>query len=91
MDEITHKLISWIDAKLVPPPPADNLNQMYLLIPPSQTTPEIWNGASDPIGNGAQTRHDEGRTNPAAPPTYYWAIVKTNDCGSPQHGAAIRQ
>jgi hypothetical protein len=86
VDEITHKLVSWIEAKQIPPPPANNLNQMYLIIPPSETTPEMYLNAGDPIGNGAQGWHNEGRSNPAAPPTYYWAIVKTNDCGSPSTG-----
>jgi len=59
---------------------------MYLIIPPSETTPEIYNGPNDPIGNGAQGWHNEGVTNPGPPPTYYWAIVKTNDCGPPSGG-----
>jgi hypothetical protein len=33
------------------------------------------NGASDPIGNGAQAWHNEGVTSPGPPPIYYWAIV----------------
>jgi hypothetical protein len=86
VDEITHKLISWVEAKLVPAPPSDPLNQMYLIIPPSETTPEMYNGPGDPIGNGAQAWHNEGFTKPGPPPTYYWAIVKTNDCGSPSAG-----
>ena len=46
----------------------------------------MYNGAGDPIGNGVQGWHNEGTTNPGPPPTYYWAIVKTNDCGSPSTG-----
>jgi hypothetical protein len=45
-------------------------------------TRQTYNGPNDPIGNGIQAWHNEGVTNPAAPPTYYWAIVKTNDVGS---------
>lgn len=87
VDQITKKLISWIDAGLVPPPPSNSdINQMYLIIPPSETTPQIFNGAGDPIGNGAQGWHNEGVTNPGPPPTFYWAIVKTNDCGPPSSG-----
>jgi hypothetical protein len=79
VDQITKKLIGWIDAGLVPPPSSNSdINQMYLIIPPSETTPQIYNGASDPIGNGVQGWHNEGVTNPGPPPTYYWAIVKTN-------------
>jgi hypothetical protein len=86
VDQITQKLIGWIQLGLVPPPPSAALNQMYLIIPPSETTPETYNGAGDPIGNGVQGWHNEGVTNPPAPPTYYWAIVKTNDCGPPSAG-----
>ena len=87
VDQITQKLIGWIKAGLVPTPPSSSdINHMYLIIPPSETTPEIYNGASDPIGNGVQGWHNEGRTNPPPPPTYYWAIVKTNDCGPPNAG-----
>jgi hypothetical protein len=87
VDQITQKLIGWIDAKLVPPPASNSdINHMYLIIPPSETTPETYNNAGDPIGNGIQGWHNEGVTNPGPPPTYYWAIVKTNDCGPPSSG-----
>jgi hypothetical protein len=87
VDQITKKLISWIEAGLVPGPPASSdINTLYLFIPPTETTPEMYNGASDPIGNGAQAWHNEGRTNPGPPPTYFWAIVKTNDCGPASAG-----
>jgi len=87
IDQITKQLISWIDAGLVPPPPSgSDINQLYLIIPPSETTPETYNGAGDPIGNGTQGWHNEGVTNPGPPPTYYWAIVKTNDCGPASSG-----
>jgi len=79
-DDITKKLIKWIDAGLVPPPPSStDINQLYLIFPPTETTYEQYNGKGDPIGNGVQGFHNEGNTNPASPPTYYWAIVKTND------------
>ena len=86
VDQITQKLIGWVNAGLVPAPPSTALNVMYLIIPPSETTPEMYNGPGDPIGNGVQGWHNEGSTNPGPPPTYYWAIVKTNDCGSPSTG-----
>jgi hypothetical protein len=81
-DEITKLLIKWINANLVPAPPSStDINQLYFIFPPPETTPLKYNGASDPIGNGDQAWHNEGRTDPASPPTYYWAIVKTNDVG----------
>lgn len=87
VDQITKQLITWIKDGLVPPPRSDSdINTMYLIIPPSETTPEMFNGAGDPIGNGVQGWHNEGATNPGPPPTYYWAIVKTNDCGPPSGG-----
>jgi hypothetical protein len=86
-DQITQKLISWINAGLVPAPASNlDINLLYLIIPPSETTPETYNGANDPIGNGVQAWHNEGVTNPTPPPTYYWAIVKTNDGGPPSSG-----
>ncbi len=86
-DDITKKLISWINAGLVPPlPPAPGINQFYLIIPPSETTPETFLNSGDPIGNGIQGWHNEGVTNPSSTPPYYWAIVKTNDCGNPNTG-----
>jgi hypothetical protein len=86
-DDITKKLISWINAGLVPPlPSAPGINQLYLIIPPSETTPETFNGSGDPIGNGIQGWHNEGVTNPSSTPPYYWAIVKTNDSGNPNTG-----
>ena len=89
VDQITQKLISWISSELIPPPPPSNLDQMYLIIPPTQTTPETFNGPGDPIGNGIQGWHNEGVTNPGPPPTYYWAIVKTNDCGPASAGISF--
>ena len=87
VDQITKQLISWIEAGLVPPPSSvSDINQLYLIIPPTETTPETYNGAGDPIGNGIQGWHNEGVTNPGSPPTYYWAIVKTNDCGPASGG-----
>jgi hypothetical protein len=89
VDQVTQKLISWIKAGYVHAPPANNLNQLYLIIPPTQTTPQMFNGPGDPIGNGAQGWHNEGNTNPPQPPTYYWAIVKTNDAGPANAGLAF--
>lgn len=89
VDQITKQLISWIKGGIVPPPLSDSdINTMYLIIPPAETTPEMFNGAGDPIGNGVQGWHNEGATNPG-PPTYYWAIVKTNDCGPPSGGVTF--
>jgi hypothetical protein len=68
-DEITKRLINWINAGIVPPPTSPNdINQLYLIFPPPETTPEKYNGAGDPIGNGVQGWHNEGVTNPAPPP-----------------------
>ena len=90
VDQITKQLITWIDQGRVPPPrSASDINTMYLIIPPSETTPEMYNGPGDPIGNGVQGWHNEGRTNPGPPPAYYWAIVKTNDCGPPSGGVTF--
>jgi len=87
VDQITQRLIGWNNAKLVPALTSNSdINTLYLIIPPSETTPEMYNGTGDPIGNGVQGWHNEGVTNPGSPPTYYWAIVKTNDCGSPSSG-----
>ena len=86
-DDITKKLISWIQAGKVPPlPPPPGIDQFYLIIPPSETTPQTYNNATDPIGNGIQGWHNEGVTNPSSSVPYYWAIVKTNDCGNPNTG-----
>src|SRR5579863_2930866 len=75
VDQITQKLIGWINAKLVPPPPSNtDINQMYVIIPPSETTPETYVSATDTIGNDWQAWHNEGTTNPGPPPTYWWAI-----------------
>ena len=83
VDEVTKQLINWIAAGTVPPPSSPNdVNQLYLIFPSTETTVEIYNGASDPIGNGVQGFHNEGVTNSPPPPTYYWAIVKTNDVSS---------
>ena len=87
VDQITKQLITWISQGRVPPPRSDSdINTMYLIIPPSETTPEMYNGPGDPIGNGVQGWHNDGNSNPGPPPTYYWAIVKTNDCGPPSGG-----
>lgn len=85
-DEITKRLINWIDLGIVPSHPSNNdINQFYLIIPPSQTAPLFFNGQGDPIGNGVQAWHNKGKTDPPSPPTYYWAIIKTNDVGGPQN------
>jgi predicted RNase H-like nuclease len=47
VDQITQKLIGWVKAGLVPAPPSTALDVMYLIIPPSETTPEMYNGAGD--------------------------------------------
>jgi hypothetical protein len=81
-DEITKHLISWINAGIVPPLPSPiDINQLYLILPPPETTFETFNNAGDPIGNGIQGFHNGGVTDPPPPPTYYWGIVKTNDTG----------
>jgi hypothetical protein len=89
IDQITRKLVSWIDAGIVPPPSiTSDINQLYILIPPSETTPQNYNGSTDPIGNGVQGWHNVGISNTSSP-IYYWAIVKTNDCGPPSAGLAF--
>jgi len=82
VDQMTQQLIAWINAGTVPAPPSPtDVNQLYLFFPPPETKLQIYNNASDPTGNGIQAWHNEGGTNPPAPPYYYWAIVKTNDVG----------
>jgi hypothetical protein len=78
-DDITKALIRWIAAGLVPPPtsPTD-IKQLYLIIPPPESQFQTYNNAQDPTGNGFQGYHNTGVTNPGPPPTYYWAIVKTD-------------
>jgi hypothetical protein len=53
------------------------------MLPPLKTTVETYNGNADPIGNGVQGLHNISVTDQPAEPTYYWAIVKTNDVGDP--------
>jgi hypothetical protein len=90
IDEITKQLVAWIHAGTVPAPPsANDINQFYMILPPPETTPQIFHGSDDPIGNGVQGWHNEGNTNPAPPPTFYWAIVKTNDVGPPSSTSAF--
>jgi hypothetical protein len=83
VDQVTQKLISWIDVLAVPPPPSPtDVNHLYVILPPTHTTLFYHNG-SDTIGQGVQGFHSAGRTNPAGPPAYNWTIVKTNDKGDP--------
>ena len=78
-DDITKQLIKWITAGTVPPPRSPNdINQLYVIVPPIESTLQTYNGESDPTGLGVQGFHNEGLTNPGAPPTYFWAIVKTD-------------
>lgn len=78
-DDITPNLIKWIEAGLVPAPQSNaDINTLYLILPPPETTLETYDGATDPIGNGVQGFHNEGVTKPGGPPTYFWSIVKTN-------------
>jgi hypothetical protein len=98
-DDITPKLIGWINAGLVPPPPSPtDINQFYFIFPPPGTTGDgktgttfqTYRNSGDVIGNGWQGYHNMGDTNPAPPPTYYWAIVKTNDVTPPLDGTPSR-
>ena len=89
-DDITKQLIKWINAGLVPPPPSPtDINQLYLIIPPPKWSLQTFNKPpdppkpGDPTGLGIQGFHNEGVTDPGPPPTYYWAIVKTEDAGDP--------
>jgi hypothetical protein len=89
-DEITQRLVGWINDGTVPPPPSPtDIDQLYIIFPPSETAPRTYNGAGDPIGNGVQGWHNVGVSNPPSPPTYYWAIVKTNDVGPPSSTLAF--
>jgi hypothetical protein len=94
VDDITKKLISWIQAGTVPAPKSlSDPNTLYMILPPTESTILINLGPSDPIGNGAQGFHNEGVTDPpdgvegptagGTSQTYYWGIVKTNDAGDP--------
>src|ERR1700728_4602685 len=70
-DDITKKLIAWIEAGLVPPrPPAPGNDQLYVIIPPSEMVPETYNGSGDPIRNGVQAWHNEGVTSPPYSPKH---------------------
>jgi hypothetical protein len=66
-DDITPRLVEWINAGTVPAPTSstDN-NTLYLILPPTETT-VIYQSGSDLIGNGVQGWHNEGVTRPAAP------------------------
>jgi hypothetical protein len=89
-DEISKQLLSWIKAGTVPAPPSPtDINQLYMILPPPETTPQTFNGSGDPIGNGIQGWHNVGKTNPPPPPTLYWAIVKTNDVGPASSASAF--
>jgi len=77
-DEITKRLIKWINDEIVPAPPSPNdINQFYFIIPPTAMVPQIFLDTNDPTGVGAQGWHNSGVTDPSSPPTYYWAIIKT--------------
>lgn len=63
VDQIAQKLLSWISAGNVPPPPSStDINQLYLIFPPTGTIFQPWNGQGDPIGQGAQAYHNAGIT-----------------------------
>lgn len=85
VDDITKKLVQWIDVDhLVPAPSSnDDVNTVYLIVPSIKTIVHFFNGENDKIGNGVQGFHNEGQASVAAPPTYYWAIVKTQDALDP--------
>lgn len=83
-DDITKKILAWIEAGLVPAvPPVD---QLYLIIPCPASHFETYDGSSDPKGNGVQGYHNEGVTNPATSPPCLWAIVKTDFVNSWSNG-----
>lgn len=53
VDEITPKLVGWINAGLVPAPPSpSDINQLYLILPPPwpKTTPQTYNEQANPPG-----------------------------------------
>jgi hypothetical protein len=74
-------LLKWIkDDKIVPPPQSDNdINRLYIIVPPLQTQILFFNNDSDPTGNGVQGFHSEDHIIPPPPPHFYWTIVKTGD------------
>jgi len=81
VDEITKQLIKWIkEDRIVPAPPSDDdVNQLYIIVPPLQTQIKFFNTDGDPTGNGVQGFHSEDQILPAPPPHFYWAIIKTGD------------
>ena len=91
VDEITKKLVQWINVDRVAPPPSsnDDVNTLYLIIPSTKTILHFFNGPGDKIGNGVQGFHNTGRTSVPPPPTYYWAIVKTQDALDPIFGGDL--
>jgi hypothetical protein len=91
VDEITAKLIQWIETDKVVPAPAspDDVNQFYIIVPPLQTFFNYFNGASDPTGNGVQGFHSEDHILPNPPPHYYWAIIRTGDALDPSFGGDL--
>ena len=84
-DDITKKLITWIRQAGCRPAAAARHRSDLPDHSALRDHPPSYNRATDPIGNGVQGWHNEGRPVPV-PPTYYWAIVKTNDCGQPNTG-----
>jgi len=80
-----YKVFQHTSQRTVPllPSPSD-INQLYLIIPPRETIPENYSGASYTLGAGDQGCHNEGVTDPLSPPSYYWAIAKTNGVDDPK-------
>ena len=91
VDDITKKLVQWINVDRVAPPPSsnDDVDTVYLIIPSTKTILHFFNGPNDKIGNGVQGFHNSGRASVPAPPTYYWAIVKTQDALDPIFGGDL--
>lgn len=78
--DLQSKLLAWFKAGAVKAPAVNQANLLYFILPPTETTLKINNGAGDPIGNGVQGWHDHCKYNSASTfDDVIWATVKTND------------
>lgn len=74
---VESKLRSWL-ANQIEPPQVNEINRVYLIIPPTQMVPIIFNGNDDPIGNGIQGIHYHVRYhNRSERDDLFYAIIKT--------------
>jgi hypothetical protein len=78
--ELQDQLLAWFKGGVVKSPGVDQVNLLYFILPPTETTLKINNGPSDPIGNGVQGWHDHCKYNSASTvDDVIWATLKTND------------